>query len=45
MTSATDPDDSAREVSLAQLARRYPTMSPDEQTAVRHLVGMWAKDA
>jgi hypothetical protein len=30
--------------SLAQLARRYPDLSPEEQTAVRHLVGMWVKD-
>jgi hypothetical protein len=27
-----------------QLARRYPELSPDEQTVVRHLVGVWVKD-
>src|SRR5215216_80067 len=36
MTSASNLDDAAREVSLAQLARRYPDLSPEEQTAVRH---------
>jgi len=31
-------------VGLLRPARRYPDLSPDEQTAVRHLVGMWGKD-
>ena len=30
---------------LARLARRYPDLSPDEQTVVRHLVGTWVNDA
>jgi hypothetical protein len=29
---------------LLQVARRYPDLSPDEQTVVRHLVGTWVKD-
>ena len=44
MTSATDPVDAAVDVSLAQLARRYPDLLPEEQVAVRRLVRMWAKD-
>jgi hypothetical protein len=26
------------------LARRYPDLSPDEQTVVRHLVGTWVEE-
>jgi hypothetical protein len=44
MTSAPDPDAAALEVSLAQLARRYPDLSPDEQTVVGQLVGTWVKE-
>jgi hypothetical protein len=29
---------------LAQLARRYPDLSPEEQTVVRHPVGSWIKE-
>jgi hypothetical protein len=36
-----DDDLAAR---LLQLARRYPELSPDDQTVVRHLVGTWVKD-
>ena len=35
---------SALATNLARLARRHPAMSPEEQTAVRHLVGRWGKD-
>ena len=29
---------------LLRLARRYPDMTPEEQTAVRHLIGMLVRD-
>ena len=41
---SVDLDVAVREVSLERLARRYPDLSPEEQIAVRHLVGMWTKD-
>jgi hypothetical protein len=40
-SKAGDDDLAAR---LVGLARRYPDMSPEEQTVVRHLVGMWVKE-
>ena len=40
-SKAGDTDLAAR---LVGLARRYPDMSPEEQTVVRHLVGTWGKD-
>jgi transcriptional regulator with XRE-family HTH domain len=33
--------DATLAANLAQLAHRYPDLSPDEQTVVRHLVGTW----
>ena len=41
-SKAGDEDLAAK---LLGLARRYPDLSPEEQTAVRHLVEMWSKDA
>ena len=40
-SKAGDEDLAAK---LVGLARRYPAMSPEEQTAARHLVGMLAKN-
>jgi hypothetical protein len=30
---------------LLPFARRYPDLSPEEQTVVRHLVGTWVKES
>ena len=40
-SKAGDADLAAR---LVGLARRYAELSPEDQIAVRHLVGMWVKD-
>ena len=43
LATQTGDDDLARR--LLQLIRRYPELSPDEQTVVRYLVGTWVGDA